>query len=166
VSDQAQSTATGGADTPPPDGVEKAPHLDESIRQVGAAGRDTVESAKHTLRSLRRLASADFALARSAFGRALAWSGVAIVFGASAWLLLAGTLIALMVRWGMTWFHSLLITSILSLIVTGYAMWRVSFFFRHTGMHATRRQLSRLGLYDEPSEEDPDADVDTTGAKR
>jgi len=166
VSDQAQSTATGGADTPPLDGAEKAPHLDESIRQVGAAGRDTVESAKHTLRSLRRLASADFALARSAFGRALAWSGVAIVFGASAWLLLAGTLIALMVRWGMTWFHSLLITSILSLIVTGYAMWRVSFFFRHTGMHATRRQLSRLGLYDEPSEEDPDADVDTTGARR
>jgi len=166
VSDQAQSTATGGADTPPPDGAEKAPHLDESIRQVGAAGRDTVESAKHALRSLRRLASADFALARSAFGRALAWSGVAIVFGASAWLLLAGTLIALMVRWGMTWFHSLLITSILSLIVTGYAMWRVSFFFRHTGMHATRRQLSRLGLYDEPSEEDPDADVDTTGARR
>ena len=166
MSDQAQSTATGGADTPPRDGAEKAPHLDESIRQVGAAGRDTVESAKHTLRSLRRLASADFALARSAFGRALAWSGVAIVFGASAWLLLAGTLIALMVRWGMTWFHSLLITSILSLIVTGYAMWRVSFFFRHTGMHATRRQLSRLGLYDEPSGEDPDADVDTTGARR
>jgi len=140
--------------------------LDESIRQVGEAGRETVDSAKHTLRSLRRLASADFALARSAFGRALAWAGVAIVFGASAWLLLAGTLIALMQRWGLSWFHSLLITSIVSLLVTGYAMWRVSFFFRHTGMHATRRQLSRLGLYDEPSDEDPDADVDTTGVKR
>ncbi|MCC7633034.1 phage holin family protein [Stenotrophomonas rhizophila] len=166
MSDPTPSTAAGGAQTPPPDSGEKAPHLDESIRQVGQAGRDTVDAAKHTLRSLRRLASADFALARSAFGRALAWSGVAIVFGASAWLLLAGTLIALMVRWGMSWFHSLLITSILSLVVTGYAMWRVSFFFRHTGMHATRRQLSRLGLYDEPGEEDPDADVDTTGAKR
>lgn len=153
---------------PPPGSAGKAPPLDESIRQVGEAGRATVDSAKHTLRSLRRLASVDFALARSAFGRALAWSGVAIVFGASAWLLLAGTLIALMVRWGMSWFHSLLITSIISLIVAGYAMWRVSFFFRHTGMHATRRQLSRLGLYDEPSDEDPDpdADVDTTGAKR
>lgn len=166
MSDQAQSTAPGGADTPPPDSGEKAPRLDESIRQVGEAGRETVDSAKHTLRSLRRLASADFALARSAFGRALAWAGVAIVFGASAWLLLAGTLIALMQRWGLSWFHSLLITSIVSLLVTGYAMWRVSFFFRHTGMHATRRQLSRLGLYDEPSDEDPDAEVDTTGVKR
>lgn len=160
MSDQAHSAATGGADTPPPDSGEQAPRLDESIRQVGQAGRATVDSAKHTLRSLRRLASVDFALARSAFGRALAWSGVAIVFGASAWLLLAGTLIALMQRWGMSWFHSLLITSLISLAVTGYAIWRVSFFFRHTGMHATRRQLSRLGLYDEPSEEDPDAHID------
>ena len=51
------------------------PPLDESIRQVGAAGRAAADSAKHSLRSLRRLASADFALARSAFGRALAWAG-------------------------------------------------------------------------------------------
>jgi len=35
----------------------------------------------------------------------------------------------------------------------------VSYFFHHTGMHATRRQLSRLGLFDEPSEDDPDAEV-------
>ncbi|WP_422507831.1 phage holin family protein [Stenotrophomonas sp. GZD-301] len=159
MSDQAHTTANGGADSPPPEGGDTAPRLDESIRQVGQAGRATVDSAKHTLRSLRRLASADFALARSAFGRALAWSGVAIVFGASAWLLLAGTLIALMQHWGLSWFQSLLITSILSLAVTGYAIWRVSFFFRHTGMHATRRQLSRLGLYDEPTDDDPDAHV-------
>ncbi|REM97120.1 phage holin family protein, partial [Mycobacterium tuberculosis] len=38
---------------PPPDSGEKAPRLDESIRQVGEAGRETVDSAKHTLRSLR-----------------------------------------------------------------------------------------------------------------
>lgn len=121
-----------------------------------------MDSAKDTLRSLRRLASFEFALARSAFGRALAWSGVAIVFGASAWLLLAGTLIALMQRWGLSWFHSLLITSLVSLVVTGYAVWRVSFFFRHTGMHATRRQLSRLGLFDEPSDDDSEAQGETT----
>jgi uncharacterized membrane protein YqjE len=164
VSDQAQSTPDGGAATPPPEGdaAHKAPRLDESIREVGQAGRATVDSARHTLRSLRRLASFEFALARSAFGRALAWSGVAIVFGASAWLLLAGTLIALMQRWGLSWFHSLLITSVVSLAMTGYAIWRVSFFFRHTGMHATRRQLSRLGLFDEPTDEDPDAHVGAT----
>ncbi len=135
------------------------PSLEESIRQVTGASRRTADAAKHSLRSLRRLASADFALARSAFGRALAWACVAIVFGASAWLLLAATLIALLQSGGMSWLQALLITSLLSLLVTCVAAWRVSFFFQHTGMHATRRQLSRLGLFDEPSEEDPDADV-------
>ena len=111
------------------------------------------------MRSLRRLASADFALARSAFGRALAWAGVAIVFGASAWLFLAATFIALLQSWGMSWLHALLLTSVVSLAVTGLAAWRVSYFFNFTGMHSTRRQLSKLGLFDEPSEEDPDAGV-------
>ncbi|MGY8563435.1 hypothetical protein L0938_08450 [Paracidovorax citrulli] len=161
MSDQAQSTPDGGASAPP-DGDAGAPRLDESIREIGQAGRATVDSGKHTLRSLRRLASFEFALARSAFGRALAWSGVAIVFGASAWLLLAGTLIALMQRWGLSWFQSLLITSLISLAVTGYSIWRVSFFFRHTGMHATRRQLARLGLFDEPSDDDAEAQDDGT----
>jgi hypothetical protein len=142
-----------------------APGLEESIRQVGSAGRQTLDSATHTLRSLRRLASADFALARSAFGRGLAWSGVAIVFGASAWLLLAATLIALLHSLGLSWFVSLLVTSLTSLAVTGYAIWRVTYFFHHTGMHATRRQLSRLGLFDEPAEDDPDADVEVPGER-
>nr|WP_275584564.1 phage holin family protein [Stenotrophomonas sp. NLF4-10] len=137
--------------------------MEESIRQVGDAGRETLQSARQTLRSLRRLASADFAMARSAFGRALAWSGVAIVFGASAWLLLAATMIAFLHYVGLSWFVSLLLTSLASLAVTGWAIWRVSYFFHHTGMHATRRQLSRLGLFDEPAEDDPDADVKLPG---
>ncbi|WP_305806111.1 phage holin family protein [Stenotrophomonas sp. YIM B06876] len=151
------------APTPGDQDPAAAPGLDESIRQFGHASRETVESAKHTLRSLRRLASMEFALARSAFGRALAWSGVAIVFGASAWLLLAATLIALLHALGLSWLLALLITSLISLAVTGYAAWRVSFFFRHTGMHATRRQLSRLGLFDETDGEDPDAHVQVPG---
>lgn len=148
------------SDNAPPPHAEPtpdaSPDLTDSIRQVGDAGRDTLQSARQTLRSLRRLASADFALARSAFGRALAWSGVAIVFGASAWLLLAATLIALLRSFGMSWLTSLLITSLASLAVTGYAIWRVSYFFHHTGMHATRRQLSRLGLFDENDDTDDD----------
>ena len=155
------------SDNAPPPHAEPAPDaspdLTDSIRQVGDAGRDTLESARQTLRSLRRLASADFALARSAFGRALAWSGVAIVFGASAWLLLAATLIALLRSFGMSWLTSLLITSLASLAVTGYAIWRVSYFFHHTGMHATRRQLSRLGLFDE-TDEAADDDAPPPGA--
>ena len=160
-----------GDNAPPPgatgngndEAANTAPGLEESIRQVGSAGRQTLDSATHTLRSLRRLASADFALARSAFGRALAWSGVAIVFGASAWLLLAATLIALLRSFGLSWLTSLLITSLASLAVTGYAAWRVSYFFHHTGMHATRRQLSRLGLFDE-TDEAADDDAPPPGA--
>nr|WP_250064145.1 phage holin family protein [Stenotrophomonas mori] len=145
--------------------------MEESIREVGGAGRQTLASAGLALRSLRRLASSDFALARSAFGRALAWSGVAIVFGASAWLLLAATLIALLHYLGLSWLLSLLITSLASLGVTAYAIWRVSFFFHHTGMHATRRQLSRLGLFDEAGtdeddEDEPDAGTPEGGATR
>ena len=155
------------SDNAPPPHAEPAPDaspdLTHSIRQVGDAGRDTLQSARQTLRSLRRLASADFALARSAFGRALAWSGVAIVFGASAWLLLAATLIALLRSFGLSWLTSLLITSLASLAVTGYAVWRVSYFFHHTGMHATRRQLSRLGLFDE-TDEAADDDAPPPGA--
>ena len=155
------------SDNAPPPETEPAPGavpgLEESIREVGDAGRQTLQSARQTLRSLRRLASADFALARSAFGRALAWSGVAIVFGASAWLLLAATMIVFLHGLGLSWFIALLLTSVTSLAVTGWAVWRVSYFFHHTGMHATRRQLSRLGLFDEPAEDDPDAHVKLPG---
>lgn len=153
--------------TPPPEASTgpdaAAPGLEESIRQIGSAGRETLDSASHTLRSLRRLVSADLALARSGFGRALTWSGVAIVFGASAWLLCAATLVALLQYLGLSLLVSLLVPTAVSLAVTGYAAWRVSYFFHHTGMHATRRQLSRLGLFDEPGDEDPDAHVKVPG---
>ncbi len=136
-----------------------APGLEESIREVGSAGRQTLDAATHTLRSLRRLASADFALARSAFGRALAWAGVAIVFGASAWLLVTGALIALMQRFGFSWLQSLSFAALLSLAVAALAAWKVGRYFDYTGMHATRRQLSKLGLFDEDGadEEEPPA---------
>ena len=73
------------------------------------------------------------------------------------------TLIALLRSFGLSWLTSLLITSLASLAVTGYAVWRVSYFFHHTGMHATRRQLSRLGLFDE-TDEAADDDAPPPGA--
>lgn len=149
--------------TPPPEHDPAAestppPGIDEALRQVSAAGKATLGSGKDTLRALRRLISADLALARSSFGRSLAWAGVAIVFGASTWLLLTGAIIALLQRVGLSWFQSLFFTALASLAMTALAVWRVSSFFDRMGMHATRRQLSRLGLFDENSnddEEDP-----------
>ncbi len=143
--------------TPPPEGEAGGtppPGLEESIRHVGEAGKATLGSARDTGRALRRLVSADLALARSAFGRGLAWAGIAVVFGASSWLLLTGAIIALLQRLGLSWFQSLFFTALVSLGMTALAVWRVSHFFDHTGLHATRRQLSRLGLFDEQDEED------------
>ena len=129
------------------------PHLDESVRRIGAAGRATLDSALDTGRALRKQVSADLALARSAMGRALAWVAVAIVFGASAWLLAMGVLTALLHSLGLSWLASFAICAVLSLGVTGFAAWRVSVFFDHAGMHATRRQLARFGIGDENDNE-------------
>lgn len=130
------------------------PPLDESIRAVGNAGRATVDAAGETLRALRSLLSADIALARSALGRGIAWAGVAIVFGASVWLLATAASVALMQRFGLSWLESLSIAAVFNLAVTGLAAWRTARFFDYMGLHATRRQLSRLGLFDEPADDD------------
>lgn len=132
------------------------PHLDESVRQVGAAGRATLASARDTGRALQRLLAADLALARSALGRALAWVAVAIVFGASGWLLLMGAMIALLQALGVSWLLSLALCAGLSLAVTALAAWRVAVFFDHAGLHATRRQLARIGISDAAAPTPPD----------
>lgn len=139
-------------------GEGKPPHLDESVRRIGAAGRATLDSALDTGRALRRLVSADLALARSALGRALAWIAVAIVFGASAWLLLMGVLTSLLHALGWSWLAAFSVCAALSLGITVYAAWRVSVFFDLAGMHATRRQLARFGIGDESDDEDGDGD--------
>ena len=147
---------TGTGDRDRHDASASSPGIDESLRALNAARRDTVDAARGTGRALRRLVAADLALARSAFGRGLAWAGAAIVFGASAWLLVAATLIALMQRYGLSWLASLSIAALLSLAVTGFAAWKVGRYFDYTGLHATRRQLSKLGVFDEDETVDDD----------
>lgn len=137
--------------------------IDDVVRAIGAEGRATLDSALDTGRALRRLVSADLALARSALGRALAWTAVAVVFGASAWLLSMGVLIALLQASGISWLASLAIAALLSLVVMGTAIWRVSVFFDQAGMHATRRQLARLGLVGGDHEDGVEAPAVATG---
>ena len=62
------SDAPRDNDVPPP------PDFIDSLKEVGEAGRAAYGSARDTGRAMRALVSADFALARSAFGRALAWA--------------------------------------------------------------------------------------------
>lgn len=146
--DDADDTAA-----PPP------PGLQDSLREVRDAGRAAYGSAKDTGRAFRTLFSADLALARSAFGRGLAWAGVAIVFGASAWLLITGALIALMQRSGFSWLQALSLAAFVSVAVAAFGAWKVGRYFDYTGLHATRRQLARMGLFEEDEivEDDPPA---------
>lgn len=127
-------------DTAPPD-------LGESLRQLGQTGRATFGAAGEAAKAMRSLVTADISLARSAFGRTLAMTGVAIAFGASAWLLLMAVLVVLLNRQlGMPWTVSLLIPALLSIAVTWLAGWKAMQYFEHTRLQATRRQLARIGI--------------------
>ena len=127
------------ADQPPPD-------LAESLRDIGSTAKASLGAAADSARALGPLAARDLSLARRAMGRALAFAGVAVVFGASAWLFLMATLVALLRNFGISWLMSMLIAAGLSLAVTLYAGFRAMHYFDHTRMQATRRQLARLGI--------------------
>ncbi|WP_225876179.1 phage holin family protein [Lysobacter solisilvae (ex Woo and Kim 2020)] len=128
--------------TPPP-----SPDLAESLRDIGAAGRSGLKAASDAAKALRILVAADLSLARSAFGRALAFTGVAVAFGGSAWMLLMAALTAVLhdaLDW--SWTLSLAVCALLSIAVTAFGAWRAMHYFEHTRLQATRRQLARLGI--------------------
>src|SRR6476620_3678706 len=121
--------------------------LEESLRELGATGRATWEAGRDASKAFRILLAADVSLARSAFGRTLAFTGIAIAFGASAWLLLMGALVAwLSTGLGWAWSLSLRLAAGLSIAITAAAAKGAMWYFDHTRMQATRRQLARLGV--------------------
>lgn len=125
----------------------EAPDVLDALRELRDTGAATVGAGRQAASALRILVSADFSLARSAFGRTLALTGAAIAFGASAWLLLMAALITFLSRHtGLSWTWSLLLTATLSLAATAVACWWAMRYFEHTRMKATRRQLARLGI--------------------
>jgi len=133
------------SDTPGED--RPAPDLLDALKDLGASGRAGLSAAGDAAKALRILVAADISLARSAFGRTLAFTGVAIAFGASAWLLLMATLIVALSRGlGWSWALSLLLAALLSVAITLFAGWRAMRYFEHTRLKATRRQFARLGL--------------------
>jgi hypothetical protein len=124
-----------------------APGIDEAVRQLGATGRATWTAGRDASKAFRILLAADVSLARSAFGRTLAFTGAAIAFGASAWLLLMAAMIAGLNRGlGWPWWVSLLLAGVLSVAITVAAGWQAMRYFDHTRLQATRRQLARMGI--------------------
>ncbi|MDB6164673.1 MAG: hypothetical protein JWL98_2105 [Xanthomonadaceae bacterium] len=129
------------------EGRDDVPGIEASLRALGDTGRATWSAGRDASKAFRILLAADVSLARSAFGRTLAFTGVAIAFGASAWLLLMAALVAwLSIRVGVAWSLSLLITALLSIAATAVGGWQAMRYFDHTRMQATRRQLARLGI--------------------
>lgn len=128
-------------------GAAPAPDLSDALHALGKDGRAGLKAASDVAKALRILVAADVSLARSAFGRTLALTGVAIAFGASAWLLLMASLIAWMsIGMGMSWTLALLLTALFSVLVTAGAGYAAMRYFEHTRLKATRRQFARLGF--------------------
>ena len=141
MSPPADGSGDGGDDRESLHGIEA------SLHELGASGRATWNAGRDAGKAFRILLSADISLARSAFGRSLAFTGVAIAFGASAWLLFMAALIAgLSLGLGWPWALSLLLTGGLSLVIAGFGGWSAMRYFEHTRLQATRRQLARLGV--------------------
>lgn len=112
-----------------------------------AAGRSSYGAAKDVSKAFRGLIAADVSLARSAFGRSLAFTGLAIAFGASAWLLLmASAVVVLHAQVGLSWVLALLACAAISVVVCAAAAWGAMRYFEHTRMKASRRQFARLGF--------------------
>lgn len=129
------------------DDAQRAPGIDEAFAQLKDTGRATFSAGNDAFKAFRILFTADVSLARSAFGRTLAFTGVAIAFGASCWLLLMAALVTWLSRGlGMSFAAALLLCAVLSAAITGWAIWQAQRYFDHTRMQATRRQLARLGI--------------------
>lgn len=143
-----REAANEGQDRSRDDGGHDAvADIEEALHALRDTGRATWTAGRDASKAFRILLAADVSLARSAFGRTLAFTGIAIAFGASAWLLLMGALVAwLSTGLGWAWSLSLLLAAGLSIAITAAAAKGAMWYFDHTRMQATRRQLARLGV--------------------
>ncbi len=126
---------------------DEVAELLESFRQVGQTGQAGLAGVRDASKAMRTLVAADVSLARSAFGRTLAFTAGAIVFGVVAGLMLSAAIVMGLSRGlGLPFWASMLIVAAVCSLVTGFAGWRAMRYFEHTRMKATRRQLARLGI--------------------
>jgi len=139
-------------------GDERPPSIDQAARELRDTGKATLSAGRDAGKALRILLSADISLARSAFGRTLAFTGVAIAFGASAWLLLMAALVTwLGAGLGVPWSLAMVLTAVLSAVAAAVGSRIAMRYFEHTRLKASRRQLARLG-FGELAALMPDAD--------
>ncbi len=138
-------TSAGTAPSEPPE-------LGQAAKDIGQAGLELGRSAWSALSSFRALAAADFSLSRSALGLTLAYAGAAIALGASAWLLLMALIVLALHAAGLGRIGAVAVPALLSLGAAAFFGWRAAVAFDDTRLNATRRQLARLGLGEDPAE--------------
>lgn len=128
----------------------------QDVRNLKDSAKSTVRGGVDSFTALRRLAMAELNLSRHAAGRSMVWLAVAIVFGASFWLLLmAATVVAMHEKLGWSWLVSLLVAAVVSLLITLFGALRMRHYFGFTGLKSTKLELARFGIGDE---DDDDSD--------
>lgn len=147
------TTPSSPSQDPPPGGGERprseppSPDLVQSLRELRESGLAGLGATGDAAKALRELLAADVSLARSAAGRSAVFAGAAVMFGASAWLLLMTSLIVVLSNQvGLPWWLSLGGCGLLSVLCAWLALQKATDYFEHTRLKATRRQLARLGI--------------------
>lgn len=145
----------GQAQTPP----DPPPPLDEAARSIIAAGKAFGKELLATVGSLRRLIAAELALSRSAALRMLVLAAIAAVFGVCALAFCLALAAIGLIALGLPWWGAMAILALVSLLGAGTCIWLALRAFEDTTFKATRRQLARLHLADDPDEveRDPEA---------
>lgn len=120
-----------------------AGRLGDDAAAVLAAARDTAGAYVGALDALRRLAAAEFGLARDALAAALVFLLLAMVMVATAYGLLTALLVAGVRALGAPWPLAIALPLALSLVLAWLAARRARALLRHADFEATRRQLQR-----------------------
>ena len=130
---------------------DEPPELTQAAKDLGQAGIEVGRSAWEVVRHFRTLFAAYLSLSRSALGLTLAWTGAAIALGASAWLLAMTLLVLFLQSTGWVgWQGAVLLPALVSGALAAFCAWRAMVIFEDTRLDATRRQLEKLGMGEDP----------------
>ena len=146
--------AAAPAEDPRPISGADAPGIGEAIHSIGEAGKESLDSGRDIVRAMRRLVAADIAQARIVLARAAVWLGVAVAFGASAWLLVMAALIVGLNHIGLSWLAATSISAVVSVVIAGVGAWQALRYFEMARFEASRKQLAHLTRRSSEDEED------------
>ena len=149
---------SGDTDPHAPDSSSDAPPLDEAARRIGAAGKALGMELWTAVRAFRALFMAELALSRSAILRVLVLATIGTALGGTAWLYLMAMGVLGLQALGLPWWVAVGIPALVSLLGAAVCVWLALRALDDTQFKATRRQLARFGIGDDPEliEKDPE----------